>query len=99
MERKNCWEVQMCGREPGGENVAEHGVCPAALPSEYDGINKGRYAGRFCWAVAGTFCGDSVQDAYVKKLKECLACEFLKRVTQEEGRDFILSPQNVKVRR
>ena len=58
MERKNCWEVMKCGRQPGGEKVGEFGVCPAAEPSEFDGTNRGTYGGRFCWAIAGTFCGE-----------------------------------------
>jgi hypothetical protein len=26
-KRLNCWEVMMCGREQGGKNIAEYGVC------------------------------------------------------------------------
>ena len=25
----NCWELHKCGREAGGKNVRESGVCPA----------------------------------------------------------------------
>jgi len=31
MERKNCWEVLKCGREPGGYRVSEAGVCPTYI--------------------------------------------------------------------
>jgi len=96
MERKNCWEVKKCGREPSGENVEKLGVCPAALPNEYNGVNKGKHAGRFCWAVAGTLCEGEVQGTYAKKLMGCLGCEFLKQVNEEEGRNFILTPQKAK---
>ena len=96
MQRKNCWEVKKCGREPGGENVKTLGVCPAALPNEYDGVNKGKHAGRFCWAVAGTFCEGEVQGTYATKLMDCLGCEFLKQVNENEGRYFTLTPQKAK---
>ena len=92
MERKNCWEVKKCGRQPGGENVRELGVCPAALPTEHDGLNKGQHGGRCCWAVAGTLCGGVVQGTYANKFKNCLACEFLQQVNEDEGRNFILAP-------
>ncbi|OGS40355.1 MAG: hypothetical protein A2506_11735 [Elusimicrobia bacterium RIFOXYD12_FULL_66_9] len=92
MERKNCWEVKKCGRQPEGENIAELGVCPAALPTEYDGTNKGEHAGRFCWAIAGTLCGGKAQGTFAKKMMDCLACEFLKQVHADESRDFILAP-------
>jgi len=45
-----------CGREPGGERVAEEGVCPAVVDSEVDGVNGGKNGGRCCWAIVGTFC-------------------------------------------
>lgn len=96
MERKNCWEVSQCGRQPGGENVERLGVCPAAVPSAYDGTNKGTCAGRFCWAVAGTMCEGRVQGTYADKLVNCLACDFFKRVNDEEGRNFILAPRDIK---
>lgn len=96
MERRDCWVIKACGREPGGENVGELGVCPAALPNEYGGVNRGRHAGRFCWAVAGTLCGGEAQGTYAKKLLNCIDCEFLKRVNDDEGHEFVLTPQQIK---
>jgi len=29
-KKKNCWEFMKCGREPGGVNAIELGVCRAA---------------------------------------------------------------------
>jgi hypothetical protein len=94
MQRKNCWEVMKCGREPDGEKAEESGVCPAAIACKYDGKNKGTHGGRFCWAVAGTLCGGAVQGTYANKLLDCLHCAFLKKVNEEEGRNFVLSPKN-----
>ena len=96
MKRMNCWAVKACGRQPGGENTEAHGVCPAALLNEFDGVNRGERAGRFCWAVAGSLCGGQVQGTYAKKLMNCINCEFLKRVQEEEGGDFTLTPRDAQ---
>ena len=61
----------------------------------YNGVHKGKHGGRFCWAVAGTLCGGEPQGTFAKKLMECVNCEFLKKVHDEEGRDFVLSPNKV----
>ena len=94
MQRKNCWEVKKCGRQPGGENAEKCGVCPAAIPSEYDGTNKGTCSGRFCWFVAGTICEGKIQGSYAQKLMDCINCEFLIQVNEDEGSDFVLVPPN-----
>lgn len=74
-----------CGREPGGANVPAQGVCPAATEVSYDGIHGGRCAGRFCWAVTGTFCGGVVQGTFAGKRTLCTQCHFYQRVQAEEG--------------
>ena len=84
-KKLNCWEVMMCGREPGGKNIAEDGVCPAAGDRSWDGINAGKCGGRICWAVAGTFCGGCTQGSYVEKRTSCLNCDFYQMVQEEEG--------------
>lgn len=91
MEKLNCWDVLKCGRQPGGDLAEKFGVCPAAVPGEYDGMNDGECAGRFCWAISGTFCEGKVHGTYATKLKSCLNCEFLNKVHEEEGRDFRLT--------
>jgi CRP-like cAMP-binding protein len=85
MKRQNCWEYMKCGRQPGGDKVDELGVCPAADDRSYQGINRGRNAGRFCWAVAGTFCGGKVQGTFADKRESCLSCGFFNKVRAEEG--------------
>ncbi len=97
--KKQCWEVKKCGREPGGENAEELGVCKAAIPGEYDGINDGEVGGRFCWSIAGTLCEGEVQGEYCKKIHSCLSCEFLQQVEEEEGKKFILTPQHAIIMR
>ncbi len=83
--KKNCWEVMQCGREEGGKNSIEMGVCPAAASKISDGKNWGYNGGRYCWKIAGTFCGGNVQGIWATKLATCAACEFFKRVKKEEG--------------
>ena len=82
MSKLNCWEIKECGRGPDGENAKKLGVCPAALPNSHNGINGGKYGGRFCWKVTGNN----------KSLDVCIDCNVLKQVHREEGRDFILLP-------
>ena len=67
----NCWEFKRCGREPGGMNSRELGVCPAASETRVDGANGGHNGGRACWAVAGTLCGGKVQGTYAMKMGTC----------------------------
>jgi CRP-like cAMP-binding protein len=81
----NCWEYNSCGREPNGENVLTHGVCPAADDNSYNGINSGVNAGRICWAVAGTFCNGVCQGTFAEKRDSCMSCDFFKLVREEEG--------------
>ena len=84
-ERLNCWEYMKCGRQLEGDEVAELGICPAATDTSYDGINFGKNAGRFCWAVAGTLCDEQVQGTFAEKRISCISCDFFKLVQQEEG--------------
>ena len=91
MSKLNCWEIKKCGREPGGSNHKEFGVCPATEETSCNGINSGKNAGRICWAIAGTFCGDKVQGDFAQKSVSCMSCEVFKQVKNEEGpEDFTL---------
>lgn len=87
----NCWEHHKCGREPGGKNVAESGVCPAASATVFDGVHGGIAAGRACWVVAGTMCGGVVQGTFAQKYQSCEACSFYQKVCLEEGPELVLS--------
>jgi hypothetical protein len=86
VSRRNCWEFKGCGREPGGQRVAELGICPTAVETAADGLNGGRNGGRICWAVSGHFTEDGeVRCATAKTLATCMACEFFTTVLREEG--------------
>lgn len=84
----NCWEFKKCGREPGGANVSELGVCPAAVESIVHGINDGENAGRACWAVTGTLCLGRVEGKFTAKAGDCMECDFYKLVCREQGSRF-----------
>lgn len=84
MTKLNCWEFMECGRETGGKNAKELGVCPAAFEVKASGIHGGIHGGRCCWVIAGTFCKGKVQGTFVEKFADCSKCPFYISVTQEE---------------
>ncbi len=89
MSKMNCWQVKKCGREPGGANVKQFGVCPATEEQRVNGVNDGFNAGRACWAVAGTFCGGEVQGAFAAKLDNCMSCNFYEKVVSEQWPNYM----------
>ena len=76
----------MCGREPGGIQVQELGICPATTEVRINNINNGKNGGRSCWALTGTLCGGIVQSSLLDKLDNCFKCEFYATVYIEERR-------------
>ncbi len=89
MAKSTCWQHKHCGREPGGNRVAELGICPAAVEGRLDGTHGGVAAGRACWVVAGTFCGGKVQGSFAQKVTNCLQCEFYQAVRSQEGPSYL----------
>jgi len=85
MRKENCWDFFQCGREKGGKNEEELGVCPASADASADGLNGGNNAGRICWAVAGTLCDGEVMGTRAEKERFCGACDFYRKVRGEEG--------------
>lgn len=99
MDKKNCWEIKNCGREPGGCKVDEMGICPSSTSEEFNGVNNGSNAGRFCWNIVGTLCTGKVLGTFAQKFKNCLDCNFFKLVRKEETDDFRLSAFDVNKRK
>jgi len=90
MGKLNCWEVKKCGRELGG--TRKHlGVCPAAVEIKLNGTHGGMCAGRACWVVAGTLCGEKEQGTFAVKYHDCEKCDFFQMVKKEEGTAYIFS--------
>ncbi len=99
MSKTNCWEFKKCGRQPGGSNVEQLGVCAASIEARADGVNGGANGGRACWAITGTLCGGKVQGTFARKLANCLLdCEFFKMVLKEERKALELYPSLKKQR-
>ncbi len=88
MPKINCWEHKQCGRQRGGDKVAELGVCPAASEAKVNGFNGGVNGGRACWPIAGTLCGGAVQGTFAIKMQSCMKCDFYRAVQREQGQDF-----------
>lgn len=89
MPKQNCWEFKKCGREPGGDQAEELGVCPAPTETRVDGANGGKNAGRACWPIVGTLCGGEVQGTFAQKISNCMKCDFYQLVGVEEGTEHM----------
>jgi hypothetical protein len=86
--KQNCWEFKKCGRQAGGNKVAELGVCPAPTISKLNGVHDGKNSGRACWVVTGTYCKGEVQGSFAKKYDNCTKCDFYLLVQKEEASKF-----------
>lgn len=95
--KTNCWEYKKCGRQPNGKNVNSLGICPAATEIKLNNIHEGRNAGRACWVVSGTFCKGEIQGTFAKKFSNCKECDFYKKVKEEEGINFKISINLLKI--
>lgn len=89
--KMNCWEFKKCGRQPGGANERTLGTCPASKEERLNGTHGGKNAGRSCWVISGTLCGGAVQGTFARKFHNCEACDFYKKVKEEESPYFQLS--------
>ncbi len=95
MTKTNCWEFMKCGRQPGGKKEDEFGPCPAVTDVLCDGINDGENAGRLCWSITGTLCGEEAQGSFAKKRGTCLSCDFYRLVREDQGlAAFYVTPPN-----
>ena len=81
---QNCWEFKKCGK--AGKDPETQ--CPATIETSAHKLNRGKNAGRMCWAVSGTLCNGEIQGAYAEKLLACADCDFRRKVEDEEGRSF-----------
>ena len=95
--KQNCWEYMKCGREPGGLKISSDGICPATTINNFNGFNKGKNAGRVCWAVTGTLCRNIVKGKNASQISSCMTCEFFKNVQKDEGAKFKLVTPVIEV--
>ena len=87
-KKVNCWEFKKCGRELGGKNTKDLGVCPVTSAQVADGIHDGMNGGRCCWVVSGSLCKGEVQGTFAKKFRDCHQCDFYNVVRREEQPKF-----------
>ena len=87
---ENCWDIQNCGWIPDGWDVASLGICPAYLAVEHDRTNGGTNGGRYCWNIAGTFCGGKPQGTVAAKLNKCLHCFTYTKVKMDQADKFVV---------
>lgn len=76
-------------RESNGMMVSKFGICPATMERRLNGAHSGMNAGRACWVVAGTMCGNRIQGTFASKFKGCRLCDFYIAVMKEEGRRLL----------
>ena len=88
--RTNCWEYLSCGREPGGSNADEMGVCPVTTFEAADGFLGGRNGGRACVYITGTFCCQVLKGTQRDNKKPCIDCGFYKLLRRENGENMSL---------
>jgi len=79
---KRCWEINKCGRELGGANVAEHRVCPVSYKMQFYSDMKNNPDAVFCWNVVGTLCENQTNGSRLMKLMRCTDCEYFKQLKQ-----------------
>jgi hypothetical protein len=71
--KTNCWEFNECGRQPGGFNVQDLGVCSTAQAIWCDEVQKTIDSGKYCWSInTGEKLCDScdVCEYYIKEKTE-----------------------------
>lgn len=99
MGKINCWEFNKCGREPGGSNAAEFGVCPVTTCQIADDFCGGINGGRSCSFLSKLLfldCNEakrlSEKDILIdKKAGWCEGCRFYEILKDECGEEFSLS--------
>lgn len=79
MKKINCWEYKNCKLKD---------KCIAFNSKVYDGINEGVNAGRYCWALAGTFCEGLIKGTFAEKINDCSKCDFYQLVNDDEDKKF-----------
>lgn len=96
-KKLNCWEFKKCNRDTQDLLSLHVGKCPVTLEERLDGVHGGKNAGRSCWVVSGTLCNNKVQGRAGVKQRSCNLCDFYQLVKKQEGKDFILPKEILKI--
>lgn len=95
--KRNCWQFKGCRKEVRGESAEGWKPCPASTDCRLDGVHGGRNAGRCCWVVNGTMCDGTVQSFPAEKRACCGSCPFLELVRREQGTQFLLKDEHLRL--
>jgi len=68
-------KIKGCGRNEGGKNEKELGLCPAAADESFTALMGALTAAELV-GMAGTFCHGEVQGTFARKLQDCTLCNF-----------------------
>jgi len=80
----NCWQFKKCGREPGGKDALQSGICPVALETEADGLHNGENGGRCCWVLTDSACQENPHDLCLETIRKCRECDFYLFIEKSE---------------
>ncbi len=88
--KPNCWEVNKCGREPGGEKQKALGICPVSTFESADGFLGGENGGRACVFIIGKLAPERPAEGCVKDDGDCFNCKFFKKMKKKHKKTFRL---------
>ncbi len=84
-DKINCWEFKECGREPGGNNISELGVCAVSTHEKLNGIHGGINVGRCCWVLLNAcFTKTERPKNFNEHTARCSKCDFYTLVYESE---------------
>jgi hypothetical protein len=86
--KRNCWEENQCGREPGGQQVGKLGPCPVPLFALADGFLGGENAGRACTFVVNRLSEEERKTACSQSLDTCEKCKFHNKLKKKYKKSF-----------
>jgi hypothetical protein len=96
--KQNCWEFMKCGKQAGAKLAAGEEPCAASTETRLDDVHGGKNAGRACWVVVGTMCGEAPTGKCALELEDCGTCRFYKMVRKDEP-DFKFAVSLLNLRR
>ena len=67
------------------------GVCPAATYEKADGFLGGINGGRACVYIAGTFCQGVEQGTFEDKEKDCVQCDFYRKMKEDHPKQMFVT--------
>jgi hypothetical protein len=63
-------------------------VCRASVESNFDGINNGVNAGRYCWKIKVSEDNHNSSNKTLSTIMDCIDCDFFIKVKADEKNNF-----------